>query len=434
MNLINILKDGKKEIVIIGVLPIADEIEKSYDNFGDLLISEEQLKIYFLCESDSLCFQYSLLTDTVTSKNRKSYANLIMHRNRILGSKKIRGFSNDVIKYTNDISLSSRIIVKQQNAVMPFSAIIIDKIIYCTFTTNKFPSFEDYLLLENDNALYSQIKNYMEFFIHGEGNQYLSKPGEELLELYDKERYPRGIYPRSCFYTTKFKRHSMWGFVFNRKGKLLLHQRSFSTKDGRGLWDKSTGGHVDLREESMITAKRELVEELFLPEAEFSKYIQAYIKDIISFGEWNLDKRPESSYKGAFDTLNDDDWILFSATDGEGNLLTIDRISQRRIHIDDNNIVFKPTNFVSDVFFFISPWGYIDNDEQMYKTFEKSEEKGAAQAHKLISLEEFKDWIEEEVQKGTHMETFTDDIIYVYNEHMGLLEQFSEFIKYIFSE
>ena len=134
--------------------------------------------------------------------------------------------------------------------------------------------------------------------------------------------------------------------------------------------------------------------------------------------------------------LDDDDWILFSATDKkkEGEILTIDRVSQRRFHNNDENIVFRPTNFVSDVYLYIAPEECIDTATQMKKRFEIAEKKGAAKGHKLITMDELRDWIEDETQKSEHLKTFTDDLIYVNNEHMGMLEQFSEFIKYIFNE
>lgn len=432
MNLFDIVRNAKRQLIIIGVLPIAEELEKSLDKVADMLISEQDLNITIICENDTLCFQYSLLTDTKESKNRKTFANLVTHRNRILGKKKNSGLKHEVERH--DKGLTGRITVLQQNAHMPFSVIIVDDVIYYTFITNSFPTIKDYVNIDNDNKQYNQILQYKNFFLDGEGTQFLSLPGNELIQLYDRENYPRGIFPRSCFYTTKFKRHSMWGFIFNRKGELLLHQRSMQTKDGRGLWDKSTGGHIDLREESIISAKRELVEELFMPEAEYSKYMMAYIKDIISFGEWNLEKRPEISYKSAFSTLDDDDWIMFSATNEEGDLLTIDRVSQRRINIDNSTVVFKPTNFVSDVYLFIAPEGYIDDEEQMQKTFEKSEEKGAASAHKLISLTDLRDWIEKEISNNKELDIFTDDMIYINNEYMGMLEMFSEFIRYTFEK
>lgn len=446
-----ILKDffiqARENIVFFGTTPIASEIEKNSYELANLLLLNGNLKLFIVYESDSECFQQSLITDTNHSINRKSYDSFITHRDRISGptkfnrSSKKLGLLQEIINYckveqTNTSEIEKRIFIRQINIRIPFCAILSDDKIWFTLVTNRLPTLSDYYEVPNNSDLYSTIKTYVDFCLNAEqGGIFLSRSGDELIQLYDREGFPRGIFPRDCFYTTKFKRYSIWGFVFNRKGELLLHQRSMRTKDGRGLWDKSTGGHVDLRDYSTYrTAQRELIEELFLPEAEFSKYIQAYLKDIIIFGDWNTEKRYELSFKNAFEGLDDDDWILFRPTDNNGDPWTVDRESQRRVHLNEVNIVFKPTVFISDVFFFIAPKGYIDNEEQMRKTFELSEKKGAYEAHKLISIADLRDWIELETNQNRQTEVFTDDLIFINKEFRGKLEKFSEFIKFIFKE
>ena len=435
MCLIDILREANEKIVFIGILPIAEEIEKSAQDFVDILEASPELKIHVLCESDDFCFQLSMLVDNRDSENRKSYTNLKTHRDRILGTKQKRGlFYNEIAKLTKDNEAIKRILIKQQNTVMSNFAIIVDDIVYYTLISNNFPTLNNYEKADKNSILHQQILDYSNFMISGDGKQFLSSPEDELLQLLDRNNMPRGIFPRSCFYTTKFKRRSIWGFVFNRGGELLLHQRSFETKDGQGLWDKSVGGHIDLGEDATITAKRELIEELFMKEAEFTSYIDAKLLDVPSFGEWNLNKRQESSYKGAFDLLDDDDWVLFAATDKDGKPLIIDRVSQRRYHWNKEKVEFRPTNFVSNVFFFIAPKYCIDTEEQVRVRFEEAEKRGAAQDHKIISIDKLRDWIEDEIQNGKDKETFTEDLIYINNEYMSMLEQFSEFVKYIFNE
>ena len=433
MCLIDILRAANEKIVFIGILPIAEEMNKSTQDFADILDASPELKIYALCESDDFCFQLSMLVDNRDAKNRKSHTDLNIYRDRILNPKE---FLNNVAKKAKDDEAIKRLIIRQQNTMMSNFSIIVDDVIYYTLISNNFPTLNDYVQIEKESVLYQQIINYSNFMISGDGKQFLSSPGDELLQLLDKNNMPRGIFPRSCFYTTKFKRRSIWGFVFNRKGELLLHQRSFDTKDGQGLWDKSVGGHIDLGEDATITAKRELIEELFMKEAEFTSYVDARLEDVLCFGEWNPNKRQESSYKGAFDLLDDDDWILFSAIakDNPGKPLIIDRVSQRRYHWSKEEVGFRPTNFVSNVFFFIAPKNCIDTEEQVKIRFAEAEKKGAAQDHKIISINDLRDWIEDETQKVKDKETFTDDMIYVYNEYMDRLERFSEFVKYIFNE
>ena len=65
------------------------------------------------------------------------------------------------------------------------------------------------------------------------------------------------------------------------------------------------------------------LEELFLPQAEYTKYLKEDIGDIIDYGEWNIRKRPEKFLKKSFEGLDSSDWILFRATDNEGNPLCL---------------------------------------------------------------------------------------------------------------
>lgn len=305
------------------------------------------------------------------------------------------------------------------------------------------PTIDDYQEIElKELPIYKQIVNYLDFLLNpSSGGIYLSSPGDELIQLYDRMDYPRGIYPRKAFYSTEYQRYSVWSLIFNRSGEILLHKRSDYTADNRSLWDKSSGGHIDLRDSStIITAKRELVEELFLPEAEFTKYMKAEIGDIIDFGEWNIEKRQEKYLKGELDGLDDIDWAVFRATDAEtGDPLTIKRKSERIMHFKDmnsdgtvkkdekGNPIFKEetekwkTRFISDVFLFIAPEGF--SKEQMLL----AEQKGAASQHRFMSVSEL---IQDVIYDNPQV--YTDDMVYICNELKWLLVQFSEFIRFIF--
>lgn len=53
-------------------------------------------------------------------------------------------------------------------------------------------------------------------------------------------------------------------FVFDTQGRVLLQQRSLTITGFPGRWDQAAGGHVDVGEEPVTTAKRETEEELGL--------------------------------------------------------------------------------------------------------------------------------------------------------------------------
>jgi len=435
-------KDAKKNIIIIGTNSLIPHLEENAGFFADLLNVYPDLELKILYESDNENFNQSLCIDTNFSKNGMSYSSLKVHRDRISGTRstKIQGFYEDILDCIDDDKIKekslNRILINQFNLRLPLNIIKADEKIWYCFHTHNLSTIDSYIEIPKNEALYEELNSYIDFILDPKkGGIYLSKPQDELIELYDNQGYPRGIIPRSAFYSTKFQRYSIWGFVFNRKGELLLHQRSKNTSDNKLLWDKSVGGHVDLSDSSTyITAQRELVEELFLPEAEFTKYVKADLGDIINFGDWNPEKRPAKHFKNNFRYLDKSDWILFRATDGKGDPLTISRISNRKHHLNENKIITKRTRFISDVYLFIAPPNYIDTKEQMKYLVEGAEETGSAQDHRLVTIQDLNDWIEKCEETDTHYDTFTDDLLYMNLEYRWLLESFSEFVKFSMQE
>lgn len=449
---------ASKEITILGVNPIINELIDDSQSMADLLRTNPNLKVTIIYESETENFNQSLFYEKSTSRQKIEFDKLQTYRNRLIGGKKAKGkgaagYLEDVLSYcidkSEEDSFVKRLILLQNNLRHNINVVRADDRVWYCFTSLDIPTVDMYLSADEQSnpSFFNQIKNHLMFLQNNKsGGKYLSTPGEELIQLYDRNDFPRGIYPRKAFYSTEFQRYSIWAFIFNRKGELLLHKRSDYTADNQSLWDKSAGGHVDLRDSStIITAKRELVEELFLPEAEFTKFMRAELGDIIDFGEWNTEKRQEKHFKGDFEGMDSADWVVFRATDKEtGDPLTIKRKSERTMHIKATDVngkvlkdelghtVFKKeyeiwnTRFISDVFLFIAPEGYIDDEDQMRDLMSAAEKQGAASQHKLISIEELSEDIENQPK------LYTDDMVYVNNELKWLLLQFSEFVKYIF--
>lgn len=456
----------QEHLIIIGVNPIVQEITNNPSLLFDLL-NTTKVKITMVYESETENFNQSLFHVNGSKDRSLDFDKLETYRSRLLGGKKGRkntaGLVEDILRFCESDekkeSMRKRIKLLQNNLRQFVNIIWADDVIWYCFTTLGLPELSMYRrITENsDSELYQQLKDYVNFLLDEEtGGKYLSKPDDELIELYDMKDIPRGIYPRKCFYTTNFQRYSIWAFIFNRKGEVLLQQRSPITVDNRGLWDKSAGGHVDLMDSStIITAKRELVEELFLPEAEFSKYISADLGDIVDFGEWNIEKRPEKSLRDEFDGLEPADWVVFRATDSSGEPLTVRRKSPRIMHVKDikdgNPIPLLDKNgktiqwgngktrykehtetwhtrFISDVFLFIAPDGYIDSQKQIDDLMGVAEKAGAQSSHKLMTVETLIEDVEE------HPEQYTDDMSYMCSEEKRLLVEFAESIKYIFNK
>jgi len=144
------------------------------------------------------------------------------------------------------------------------------------------------------DPLYPMISEYLDSLLDpNRDGRYSSAPHTEVLELFDQDHIPRGIYPRDCFYDTDHYQFVVWDFIFSRQGEILIHKRSENAKDNQGMWDKSVGGHTDfnLERNSYQGAARELIEELFTKEMdqqtghEFS-LLEADITKLHFLGEW----------------------------------------------------------------------------------------------------------------------------------------------------
>jgi 8-oxo-dGTP pyrophosphatase MutT (NUDIX family) len=165
----------------------------------------------------------------------------------------------------------------------------------------------------------AMVAEYMSTYCHpGRGRKYACAYGDELLQLFDHERIPRGIYPRDSFYDTDYAQLVVWAFVFDRRGRLLIQRRSNQAKDNRGMWDKSVGGHIEFTDgDTSRAVRREVMEELFIDEAEegypsFARWAVSD-EDMIYLGEWRLDQRRRYPFREicGFDR----EWAFFRLLD-----------------------------------------------------------------------------------------------------------------------
>lgn len=356
------------------------------------------------------------------------------------------------------------IVVRQLNYRFPYYAVVIssadDEETWYSPVTLNIPDIKDLIFLDKSidgfKRICSEISKMLLFLETDDfvikdstvarekglrtgmgGKKFTSLPNAELIEAYDKDSNKRvAIFDRKAFLTLEYKRASIWGFIFNRKGQLLLHQRSAETADNRLMWDKSTGGHVDLTDASTAeTAKREFIEEVYMRDSEYSDYNDSKVEMVIDFGEWRRALRADESFVEAFSpfTGRDKHVIMFRAfVEGSKQPLTVDRDSVRQISKAGEVVSYEPTRFRSDVFFYITAAGEMDTDEQMHKTLDEMENskgssKGAAAQHRLISIEDLEREVLESDSKQGH--TFTDDLVHIVKNYIGYLTEFSSFVK-----
>jgi hypothetical protein len=357
--------------------------------------------------------------------------------------------------------VEENIVVRQFNLRMPYNAISFindsnEEIWYCPLSLNV-SKIQDYIFLDksaNDgfgriNHEVSNLFKYLEisdsnaekmnFKPEMGGKKFTSAPDSELIEAYDEITNKRvAIFDRDAFLTLEYKRASIWGFIFNRKGQLMLHRRSNTTADNRNMWDKSTGGHVDLTDASTVeTAKREFIEEVYMKDSEFSNYNNSKIEMVVDFGEWRRALRADASFVEAFIpfTGKDKHVIMFRAfVEEDKKALTVDRDSVRKITDKNNpkNVTDKFTRFRSDVFFFITAENEMDNDEQMKNTLKiienkDADSKGAASDHKLVAIDDLRQEVMNSEAKGEKV--FTDDMVHIVKNYWGYLTEFSSFVK-----
>ena len=103
------------------------------------------------------------------------------------------------------------------------------------------------------------------------------KEQEELLEVVDREGKIVNILPRTHIHGNPSLIHRVVHvLIFNTEGKLLLQKRSLNKDVAPGKWDTSVGGHINLGEDPLRAAKREMEEELGISLGE-PRFLYSYI-------------------------------------------------------------------------------------------------------------------------------------------------------------
>jgi isopentenyldiphosphate isomerase len=200
----------------------------------------------------------------------------------------------------------------------------------------------------------------------------------EVILAYNDKRQVVGQLPRNSFINSTRPKLVIWGMVFTRDGKLLIHQRSQNAKDNRGMWDKSVGGHVDINDTDTVkAAARELIEELYKSEVEDQGQHGNIEKFNVNadkpnfLGEW----RPEMRYTLPFrEIANKEDEFYFFRMDYALSRRVIN--SPRKLN--DGNI--QPVKVFVDLYVFVMP-----------KEFESRLDLLKNSKYKLIDLFQLKD-------------------------------------------
>lgn len=215
---------------------------------------------------------------------------------------------------------------------IPIPTINIDDDYYYTLSLTKFCTQEKFVKIslnetvteekqDFQNVWLNEFKNYFKaYFDEDKGAKKYSSEittkdnRTETILMYNDKRHCLGQLPRSSFLNITKAKVVIWGMIFTRDGRVLIHKRSNNAKDNRGMWDKSIGGHVDMEKDTVDTVKaasREMLEELYKIEAkDQGDHSKVGIKEIntdkpIFLGEWREELRTTLPFKEIADKKDD---------------------------------------------------------------------------------------------------------------------------------
>jgi len=410
MEVINDIKMSEK-VVIIGLSILSDvNFTSALNESLYSLLDNNKKKCTIIAESDNQLFQYSLITD-VARENRISFEELKIRRD----------FFYNTLQENENRKSNSKYRIASLN--IPAFMIQTDNNIWFAPTVDL--DIDSYIQITKEHKMFKSLDIYInEFYNEGIGKKYLAKPKEEMLELFDQKHVPRGIFPRNSFYNTDHYQYVIWGFVFNREGKLLIHKRSENAKDNQGMWDKSIGGHIDFTRErsTQDAAVRELIEELYTEEKKqqtghaFSM-LSEDISKMYFLGDWRIEDYGP-------DYLNHISLLEKDKKRGEENWVSykiIKTFSHNTPRILPDNKGERWLRVIVDSFIFISNVGMDDNAIKEMKNSE----------YRLVEPATLKSWMDRgEDDEGKEFKV-TPDLKYIMTgELRDIIDKVSLSIKY----
>lgn len=416
-DFIEALKREHRNITVIGTSAIGDdEYWSDVDQNLFQKLDSGDLKCTVIAESDNQLFQHSLRTDTpytTPSNCRLTYTQLKFRRELVYKALQ----KNDNRKQNSSFTLCA----------LPLSAYLIaldNEIWYMPITA--YPAkLERFKKLTQGDSWFEAIHAYMEKLLDKEKDgRFAVTPEKEMLELFDQDAIPRGIYPRDCFYGTDHYQFVIWDFVFNRDGKLLIHRRSANAKDNQDMWDKSVGGHIDFEKErsSSDAAVRELIEELYTKEKkeqsghEFS-LLSEDITKVLFLGDW----RPNGCGPEYLDQIKlfdersevqEEPWVFYKipGTISHNTPRILPDGSQRKLRV------------LADIFIFIS-------NTTLSQEYAREHLKNSK--FMLVEPSLLKTWIEKGQDDHDNDFKATPDLQYIMSGKLrNVIDEVSQIIKY----
>jgi isopentenyldiphosphate isomerase len=260
--------EAKHEVIFLGGISSSLLNATDYSLFADSLARSKQLRFEFFYESSDNLFRRSQYCERpLETADRKTYLKMLERKSTIEDiPSSIQSLIKDMHQ-DEQIDILNRLIVKEIHLQLYMAITKIDDIIYLTSISNRRNSRSPTIrLADKKDPFYMMAVEYINYFKNSKlGEPYCTPPGEEILQVFDEKGISRGFCARETVRKIPGLRVKVvFGFVFNREGKLLLQKRSDKARDNKRLWDKSFGGHMNSELDISIieTARREFFEEL----------------------------------------------------------------------------------------------------------------------------------------------------------------------------
>lgn len=284
-ELLALIKGAKSRVRILGVVSFDLPYEELRENWYTR-INNGELQVEIICESESDLTYFSLISANkkVSGQDRSYDIGSFM---RIKNEPKIKLRDYLVSKgckhiepkgENNDKNEAQCFSLRTCYLRIPVPSINIDDDYYYTLSLTKFCTQDKFEKITEQNVRYDEFRQYFHAYFDSElgAKKYsteITAKGNmlETILMYNDKRYCLGALPRVSFLDITKAKVVIWGMIFTRDGRILVHKRGENAKDNRGMWDKSIGGHVDMEKDTIDTVKaaaREMLEELYKIEAQ----------------------------------------------------------------------------------------------------------------------------------------------------------------------
>jgi len=416
-----ILRNAESRVRLLGVVALDPDWPTLAKEWAGKLTGDTDFEVTILCESDNFLFSKAFTLDTDTARHRRSFRELKFIRDRATADFPAllleEGASSEIVGKKIDIEI--------MHLPMPFSIAQVDDKVFANLWLHEVEDFFEEITRQHPWR--SLLEEYVSTYFDPErGRKYARSPGDEVLELFDHKRIPRGIYPRRSFYDTDHSQLVVWAFVFDRQGRLLIHRRSDNAQDNQGMWDKSVGGHVEFTDlDTSRAAFREVIEELFIKEPEEVKSdLKKWVvsdEEVVFLGDWRPGRRKWYPFR-EIRSFNRE-WAYFRLRESEPlySPRTLPDGTVRRLRV------------IPDIFFFVAgpqlTDEFLDNlENSTFKLIEISELKSTMD--KALGGEAVPGFDENRFGEVKPVPEFTPDLVRIMTGKLrDVLEEFSQYIK-----